>query len=310
LKSNPFELQGHRGARGLFAENTLAGFAGALSVGVHTIELDVAMTADDVLVVTHDPRLNMELTRGPEGRWLPAAGPAVRALRYDELCRYDVGRARPGSASAAAFPDQLAADGARVPTLAEVFALTAAAGVRVDVELKTDPSQPALTVEPAAMAQAVLAVAAGAKAMPRLAVRAFAWAGLVHLRQRWPQVPLTWLTDAETVADAALWWGRPGADAFAGSVARAVAAAAAAPATAAPTTWAPDHVGLTEAAIVEAHALGLRVIPWTVNTEAAMRRLIGWGVDGLCTDRPDLARPVLARAGLELPATWPAQPLA
>jgi glycerophosphoryl diester phosphodiesterase len=75
---------------------------------------------------------------------------------------------------------------------------------------------------------------------------------------------------------------------------------------AAPATWAPDHVGLTEAAIAEAHALGLRVGPWTVNAESDMRQLIGWGVDGFCTDRPDLARPVLARAGLGLPAPWPA----
>jgi glycerophosphoryl diester phosphodiesterase len=302
----PFELQGHRGARGLFAENTLAGFAGALAVGVHTIELDVVMTADDVLVVTHDPRLNPDLTRGPDGHWLQAAGPPVRSLSFAELARYDVGRARPGSVSAAAFPEQRPVDGARIPALAEVFALTAEAGVRIDVELKTDPNDPALTVAPATMAEAVLAAACAAGAMRRLAVRAFEWSGLRHLRRTRPELPLVWLTDAETAAGAALWWGGPGPEAFAGSVGRAVAEAAKeAPATAAPTTWAPDHVGLTEAAIGEAHALGLSVVPWTVNAAGDMRRLIGWGVDGLCTDRPDLARPVLARAGLGLPVPWP-----
>ena len=302
--SGAFELQGHRGARGLFAENTLAGFAGALAVGVHTIELDVAMTADDVVVVAHDPVLHADLTRRPDGRWLEATGPPVRSLRLDELRRYDVGRARPGSATAAAFPDQRADDGARIPTLAEVFALTAHSGVRIDVELKTDPNDPALTVAPEVMAEAVLAAASAAKAMRRLAVRAFAWAGLRHLGARHPEVPLVWLTDAETASGAALWWQSPGPEAFAGSVGRAVAAASMGPA-AAPATWAPDHVGLTEAAIAEAHALGLRVGPWTVNAESDMRRLIGWGVDGFCTDRPDLARPVLARAGLGLPVPWP-----
>ena len=83
--SRPFELQGHRGARGLFPENTVEGFCGVLAVGVTSVELDVAMTADDVLVVTHDPVLNPDLTRGPGGAWLSAAGPAVRSLRLAEL---------------------------------------------------------------------------------------------------------------------------------------------------------------------------------------------------------------------------------
>jgi glycerophosphoryl diester phosphodiesterase len=279
-------------------------------VGVHTIELDVAMTADDVLVVSHDLALNAELTRGPDGHWLQAAGPPLRSLRFAALCRYDVGRARPGSASAAAFPDQRPDDGARIPTLAEVFARTADSGVRIDVELKTDPNDPGLTIAPAAMAEAVLAAASAAKAMHRLTVRAFEWAGLRYLRATRPEIPLVWLTDAETAAGAALWWRSPGPEAFGGSVGRAVAAAAMGPAAAAPATWAPDHVGLTEPAIAEAHALGLRVVPWTVNAVRDMRRLIGWGVDGFCTDRPDLARPVLARAGLDLPAAWPGFPAA
>ena len=66
-------------------------------------------------------------------------------------------------------------------------------------------------------------------------------------------------------------------------------------------TWGPDHADLTEEAIAEAHALGLRVVPWTVNRPEDMRRLIRWGVDGLITDRPDLARGVLAGAGRALP---------
>ncbi len=69
--------------------------------------------------------------------------------------------------------------------------------------------------------------------------------------------------------------------------------------------WAPDHHDLTEEALAEAHALGLRVVPWTVNRPEDMRRLIGWGVDGLITDRPDLARVVLADAGLPLPPPRP-----
>ncbi len=106
------ELQGHRGARGLFPENTLVGFAGALAIGVDAIELDVAVTADDVVVVTHDPRLNPDITRTGDGTWLGQAGPAIRSLRAADLRHYDVGRIRPDCAYATLFPDQRPHDGA------------------------------------------------------------------------------------------------------------------------------------------------------------------------------------------------------
>ena len=68
-----FDLQGHRGARGLAPENSLPGFARALSLGVTTLELDVGVTADSVVVVSHDRRLNPDVVRGPDGRWLAGA---------------------------------------------------------------------------------------------------------------------------------------------------------------------------------------------------------------------------------------------
>jgi glycerophosphoryl diester phosphodiesterase len=97
------------------------------------------------------------------------------------------------------------------------------------------------------------------------------------------------------VAQAALWWDGPTPGDFGGSVPRVVAAEAAG------ACWAPGYRDLTQAQVQEAHALGLRVVPWTVNGPADMARFIAWGVDGLCTDRPDLARQVMARAGLPLP---------
>ena len=75
------DLQGHRGARGLFPENTLSGFAAALAIGVDSFELDVAVTADGVPVVSHDAALNPDLARGPDGAWLTAPGPLIRTLR-------------------------------------------------------------------------------------------------------------------------------------------------------------------------------------------------------------------------------------
>ncbi len=155
-----FDLQGHRGARGLRPENTLAGFEFALELGVSTLELDCAVTADGVVVVSHDPVLNPDHTRDEQGRFLDSAGPPIATLTWEQLQRYDVGRLRPGTSYAARFPDQQAVDGERIPRLADVFALARSRGdadVRFNVETKLSPDQPGLTVPPEPFAQAVVA---------------------------------------------------------------------------------------------------------------------------------------------------------
>jgi glycerophosphoryl diester phosphodiesterase len=178
------------------------------------------------------------------------------------------------------FPGQAPCDGARIPTLTEVLALTVSAGVRVEAELKTS-DEPA--VAPVEAAEAVLAAATAAGALPLLGVRSFDWRGLAHLRRHHQAIPLTWLT-------------RDG-----GELTRWPAAIAAEARGCRNPVWAPAYRGVTEALVAKAHALGLGVAPWTVNAPADMARLIGWGVDGLCTDRPDLARAVMAGAGLAPP---------
>src|SRR5262245_59976327 len=92
-----FDLQAHRGGRGLWPENTLAAFSEALTLGVTTLELDCAVTKDGVVVVSHDPALNPDHTRDEKGQFLDKPGPPLHDLAYAELRRYDVGRLRPGT---------------------------------------------------------------------------------------------------------------------------------------------------------------------------------------------------------------------
>jgi glycerophosphoryl diester phosphodiesterase len=275
------DIQGHRGARALFPENTLEGFLAAAAFGVSAFELDVAMTADGVVVVSHDPMLNPAITRDATGAWLTGRGPAIRSLPHAALRDYDVGRIRPGSAMSFLFPRQVPHDGARIPTLAAVLA--ALPNARFTVEVKTDPANPDWTAPPAELADAALSVIDAAGAGTRVVVESFDWRVQRHVRKTRPDIRLAWLTRAETVRDAALWWD--GAIA-AGSVPASVAAEGG-------PIWAPDYASLTESEVQEAHALGLFVLPWTVNRPADMRRLIDWGVDGLISDRPDLALKVL-----------------
>ena len=139
-----FDLQGHRGARGLAPENTLPAFEKALKIGVTTLELDLAVTKDDVLVVSHDPRLNPDITRGPDGQWLREPGPSIRSLDLAELRKFDVGRVQPGTAYAARLRGQAAQDGVRIPTLTEVFDLAQRLGadqVRFNIEPKISPDR-------------------------------------------------------------------------------------------------------------------------------------------------------------------------
>src|SRR5262245_23420004 len=155
--ASAFDLQGHRGARGVAPENTLEGFALALSIGVTTLELDIGVTRDGVVVVSHDRRLNPDHTRGPDGKFLDAEGPAIHALTLAELKQYDVGRLKPGTAYAKSFPYQLPADGERIPALTEVFDLVKRVGadhVRFNIETKISPAAPGDTLPPEAFAEA------------------------------------------------------------------------------------------------------------------------------------------------------------
>ena len=138
-----FDLQGHRGARGLAPENTLEGFALALSIGVSTLELDLGMSKDGVVVVHHDIWLNPDTTRGPDGVFLAQRGPAAARAHAGgaEALRRRPPQARHGLCRE--LPEQRPIDGARIPTLAEVFDLVRRAKadhVRFNIETKMTPT--------------------------------------------------------------------------------------------------------------------------------------------------------------------------
>ena len=270
-----FQLQGHRGARGLFPENTIEGFTAAIALGLRWFELDVGVLRDGTVVVHHDLALNPDLARGPGGGWFTGAGPLLRRMDWDELQDYDVGRIRPGSPTAQAFPDQQPMDGARIPRLADVLALDDRIGW--NIELKLQPDRPDWTVTAAEMVERTLAVVEEAGAGERVTLQSFDWRAPRYARQVRPGCAVGWLTGAETVADPALWWGLDDAP----PLPEAVVAEGGG-------TWTPHWSTLDPVLLARAQAAGLRVIPWTVNEPAVMATLIGWGVDGLITDRPDL----------------------
>jgi glycerophosphoryl diester phosphodiesterase len=290
-----FDLQGHRGARGLFPENTLEGFAAARGLGLRSFEIDIGITRDGVPVVHHDPALNPDITRGPDGAWLEQRGPLLRDLSVRELAGYDVGRIGPGTTYAATYHSQAPRDGAGIPTLEAV--LRADPATRFNIELKLMPDHPDWTVSAEEMADRVLHVVDREGAADRVTIQSFDWRAPRHVRRVRPDIATGWLTRAETVRAAPLWRGDADASTRMDLVPDAIAAEGGG-------TWTPFHAELTLGLLGRAHDLRLKVIPWTVNDPDDMRRLMAWGADGLITDWPDRAL-ILLRDRRSLPGKRP-----
>jgi glycerophosphoryl diester phosphodiesterase len=255
------DIQGHRGARGHLPENTLAGFERALQLGATTLELDVGVTRDGVVVVHHDRALNPDIARGPDGAWIAAPAPLIKDLSFEELQRFDVGRLRPGSDYARRFPQQQALDGARIPRLAEVLALPA----RLNIETKLSAQAPHETLPPEPFARAVIAEVRKAGAAGRTTIQSFDWRTLKVVEREAPGIATAYLT------------GRDDAEP------QRVHAAGG-------RVWSPDFTTLTPQKLAAARALGLKLIPWTVNEPADIARVLAMRVDAIISDYPDRVR--------------------
>jgi glycerophosphoryl diester phosphodiesterase len=308
LPAAAFDLQGHRGARGLAPENTLPAFAAALSLGVSTLELDTGVTRDGVVVIHHDPALSPDLTRGPDGRWLAERGPAIHALDDAELARYDVGRLNPAREYARRYPEQIPVDGTRVPRLSALFALVARSGnerVRFNIETKIDPRAPQLTLPPAQFARALIAEVRAAGMAARTSIQSFDWRTLAVVQAEAPEIATVYLSAQQRWLDNVAA-GEAGRSAWTagvqlaqhGSVPRMVKAAGG-------RVWSPFYGDLDAAGLAEARSVGLSVVVWTVNAPADIARMINLGVDGIISDRPDLVRAEMQRRGMPLPQATP-----
>jgi glycerophosphoryl diester phosphodiesterase len=293
--STHFELQGHRGARGLRPENTLPSFEAALDAGVDSVETDLHLTRDGVPVVSHDPLLGGRLCGAlpfPEGT--PISQLTLAQLRLYRLDRNPDPRRFPGQAAdvpplAARFAEERGLEPYGVPTLAELFDFAAAyagdlgersgksAGLRdrarrvvFDLEMKRVPFHPEaigddFTGGAAGLLERLVAEAVrAAGVVGRTRVRSFDHRSVRALREIAPEIEGAVLVADTAVVDPA-------------KVARQAGAA----------VYCPSYTFLDEEQVRKAHVGGVRVLPWTVNDARAWRRLLAWGVDGLTTDFPD-----------------------
>ncbi|HYT90576.1 MAG TPA: glycerophosphodiester phosphodiesterase family protein [Gemmataceae bacterium] len=307
-----FDLQGHRGARGLKPENTLPSFEAALDVGVTTIETDVLLTADGVPVLRHDHALSelrcrpLPGTAGPD----PARRPILRSLTLAQLRGYRAdlnpephrfatqdARVTP---LAEAFATERGIDPYTPPTLDELFAFAAAyageagavAGkiawprararqVRFDLELKRVSFRPHYLDDgydgsaPSLLEQRVVDAVRRAGVVERTSVRSFDHRSPMHLKRLESGLRTAILVAGTTPADPVLLVHAAAADCYC-----------------------PDVEFLDRFQVRQLHDAGIAVVPWTVNEPEDWERLLDWGVDGITTDYPDRLAEVLRGRGL------------
>jgi glycerophosphoryl diester phosphodiesterase len=309
-KAVAFDIEAHRGGRALLPENTLVAFANALSMGVDTLEMDIGVTRDGVIVVSHERGLNPDLARGADGRYVAPPGIPFVQLSLEEVKKYDVGQIRPGSSYAAQFPDQRAVPGTKIPTLKEVIGLVRKSGdqnVRLNIETKIDPNHPEESPEPQRLVTLLLDLARGEQFSGRVMVQSFDWRTLLLVQKLAPEIPTVYLTvqagSAPTVSldEASVWTAGFNPAEQGKSLPRTIKAAGGA-------IWSPYFGDVTPALIAESHALGLKVVVWTVNKPADMARLIEMGVDGIISDHPDILRKAASEKGITLPKGSPVKP--
>jgi glycerophosphoryl diester phosphodiesterase len=290
-----FDVQGHRGARGLKPENTLPAFETALDLRVTTLEMDLHFTSDGMVVVWHDERitndkcgLNPDVTTeapDPDSPIIQGDLLLISALTWEQVQAYRCDRnPEPGR-----FPQQnsdpttLAGDHYGIVRLDDIFTFVEtyvlseektaaqrenAGSVRFNIETKRVPEQPRYIGDnfdgrhPGAFELAILDVIGAHDLQDRVIIQSFdhrsLWA--VHSVNNTMMLAALTIRTRPDLADMA----ENGA-----------------------SIWSPNAQDLTPALLQQAHDVGLRVIPWTVNEEGEMRRLIEMGVDGLITDRPD-----------------------
>lgn len=270
-----FYWQGHRGARGLLPENTIPGMEKALALGMNTLEMDVAITADRQVVLSHEPFLNHEICSDANGQPIPATEERnynIFRMSYEQLQAYDCGsKAHPRFAGQQLMP-------LRKPLLKEVIAAAEQHARTLNlpapyynIEIKSMPEGDGVFhPEPAEFVKLVMEQIEQAGIGKRTFVQSFDVRPLQYLRQHHPGQQLALLVENPD-------GGQANIDRL-GFV---------------PECYSPYFEFVTEELVSWCHRQNMLLIPWTVNQPDDMERLLTLGVDGIITDYPDRARPLM-----------------
>lgn len=259
------EVQGHRGARWVRPENSIPAFLYAVENGADTLEMDMHVSKDGVIFVTHDPFLSRDLCLDKIGKPAPAKT-LIASLTLAKLQSYDC-----GSRVNRRFPEQLKVPGTRIPTLDDVFTAVEhsshpnAKTVQFNIETKSEVAHPEFTPPPEEFVKLFLATVRKHGLLSRVTLQSFDYRTLKIAHELEPSLKLSVLVEdkPEHAFDLVTLLKQYNAQILS-----------------------PNHAWLTPEMVSELHKAGARVIPWTPNHPDDWKRLIAIGVDGIITDNP------------------------
>lgn len=270
-QSNTFDLQGHRGARGIMPENTIPAFLKAVDLGVDTVEFDVVVTADGKILVSHEPWFNHLFSTKPNGEPVIESEEMdfnIYEMTYEETQQFDVGkRGNPN------FPDQQPMEVTKPLMTDAIQAVEEYAGendlppLHYNIETKSRPEWYGEYVPgPEEFSRLLFEELNELGVLDRVIIQSFDPSTLIAFKQLAPEVRQAMLVSNDVLPD--MYINLLGYT---------------------PDIWSPDYKLLDAESVSELQSKGMKVIPWTVNTVDEMRELLRFGVDGFITDYPDSA---------------------
>ena len=253
------QVHGHRGARAAMPENSLPAFEYAIAQGVDVLELDLAVTQDNILVVSHDPEMSKVFCQAPTPEL--AAQRVIRQMPLKQVKQWDC-----GALGNPEFPKQKKIPGTTLPTLDQVFAATKGSRVEYNIETKIFKNKPELTPSPEEFAKLVLTMVKKHGLEARVILQSFDERTLLAMKPLSSKIRLSMLTPT-SMADAAKNWVE---------TTKAVGASIAS----------PHFRTVSKDRVEQAHRAGLQVVAWTANEPAQWQALVDAGADAIISDDP------------------------
>ena len=284
-KPNHIKIYGHRGARGNLPENTLESFQYLFENIISAYETDVLISKDLVPVITHDFRLDPDLTKDSDGQWIKNDDIKIFDLTYEELSEFDVSSINKRSRYGRKFSNQEKLTGQKIPKLSELLELTSKSisdALVINLEIKSTPIEDNLTPPPEVMVKLITDVVSKSKLKYKIIYSSFDWRVLREIKNLDPNISRAYLTSEQKgkVYDKSPWMDfMPLYDSDNRELPRLIK-------TLGGDAWHPKHKDINKDIVRVSQEEGLPVNVWTVNEEYDMLRMLDYGVDGIMTDYP------------------------
>ena len=308
-----FDLEAHRGGRDVRPENTLYSYAYAIELGATSIECDMQLTKDGQIVMSHNPILNSDITRDENGNYIENNKYDIRLMTVDELKKFDVSVMDPncGEYYDLHGKTQVTYD-AKIPTLEELMQLIQSYGdknIVLNIETKSYPDPASAgyknNADPKKFVEVFNNIVKKYDMEDRVVLQSFDWQTLIEMKKLNPNISTSalwqkqpsWGRDSESLRryekKKSPWLGGLDIKDYQGNPVKAAHAIGA-------DIISPYYTEISKQDVDEAHSLGMKVVPWTVNNEKDMNMLLDMGVDGIISDKPWLLKQVLEKRNIKL----------